>query len=68
MPGTGNLANTEDHEIMDVGEEPTTTNLLNQHNPQLHSKYFPSYPQLSIAIKEMFLEKKKEPIMENQNH
>jgi hypothetical protein len=44
---------------MDLGEEPTATTLLSQQHPQLHSKCISSYPQLSIAIKEISFAKKK---------
>lgn len=37
-------------EAMDLGGETTTASLLNKHNPQVHSKYLPLYPQRSVVV------------------
>jgi hypothetical protein len=37
-------------EVMDLGGESTTTILLSEHNPYLHSKYFSLYPQINVVI------------------
>jgi hypothetical protein len=51
MSGPGDLVNyTRLNEIMDPGGEALMATLLNQYNPQLHSKYLSSYPQISALL------------------
>lgn len=49
---------------MDLGEVPSTTNLLNQYNPPLHPKYVSLYPEVR---KGNFSLQKLEIIIENHN-
>lgn len=57
---------------MDLGEEPTTVSLLNQHNPKTYSKYSSLYPQVCIIFIphhiSFFFYQKEETITKAKNH